>query len=413
MPGVKKGTRPKTMRTKLRWTVPVCLLGSVFSCPAFGCRYTVRDVAFVDIGSNPYHLHGYISDETPEDLASKFMQISYAALIDSNVEFEIINIDKQKDNSAISYLSFWDIESLPAAILVSPEGQSLVLPISLQSESFKESVWSMLESVISSPKREELFQHIVEAYCVVLLIRGEDAGENKRAEGEILGAIDIITKVMDQMPKPIEEPPRLIVIPPESFSQERILLWSLGVDEREVNDPRVAILYGRGRRIGPLLEGEGITKDGLLRILSLIGLSCECGLDRQWTLGTMIPFRWDGKIQSEVVELLGFDAESPMVKIEISQILSMGSLLWSGAEGPVGLSEGGLGEYSETTVELEEAPSVTMMSPAQFRDIASPDPVSAKDGSIFRAPLFIVGVMALLILVGGTLILLRSRWRSS
>jgi hypothetical protein len=383
--------------------------GCLFSSVVFGCRYTVRDAGFVDVTSVPYRLYGYVRDDTPEPLKSAFKQISYAALLDSNVEVEIISSDRQRDHPAMKYLDFWEIQSFPAAILVSPKGQSLVLPISVQDNSFKEAVWSALEAVVSSPKREEISQNIVKAYGVVLLIQGKNADKNKSAEDAAIGAIDDIAQIMDQMPKPAGEPPRLIVIPPDLFVQERVLLWSLGVNEHDVSDPCIAVLYGRGRRIGPLLEGDGITENSLINILSLAGMSCECGLDRAWMLGTMIPLRWNGKIQSEVIRLLGFDAESPMVKREISQILSMGSSVRASAEGPMGFSEGTLDEYTGKSAELEEGPSAAMISPAQFRELSSPGSSSEQEGLVSRILLPLVAGMALLILAGGLLIALRSR----
>ena len=205
---------------KLRCAIAICLLSCFHFSVAFSCMYTVRDVGFVDIGTIPYRLYYYTREDIPETLTSTFKQISYAVLMDSNVKVEVINADQQNDHSAMEYLHFWDIKSFPAAILVSPEGQSLVLPISAgqhlrnsslaqgANEPFKEAIWSALEGVVSSPKRKEILQHIVKAYCVVLLIEGEDAAENKRTQEAVAGAIEEISKIMSQMPKPIKEPPR-------------------------------------------------------------------------------------------------------------------------------------------------------------------------------------------------------------
>jgi len=386
--------------------------------------YTVRDVGFVDIGDIPYRLYYYIREDTPEALTSTFKQISYAALIDSNVKVEIINADQQKDHSAMEYLHFWEIKSFPAAILVSPEGQSLVLPISVgrdlhnsqranPNEPFKKTVWSALESVVVSPKREEILQHIIKAYSVVLLIQGKDDAENKRTQEVAAGAIEEIAGIMSQMPKPIKEPPRLVVIPPELFSQERILLWSLGVNENEMSEPHVAVLYGRGRQIGPLLKGETITENVVFNILSVIGSACECGLDKRVLRGTMLPLRWGEKVQSKVTRLLGFDVESPMVKMEMSQILSMGTSFRTEDEGTVDPLEGTLYGYREETVEFESEPTVAMIPPAQLRRPDSAGSASSKTGLTFRVALFIVGGMVVLILVGGVFIILRAQRRTS
>lgn len=408
------------MSVKFAYAVAIYLLCCLPFSVALGCAYTVRDVGFVDIKPASYHLYCYTRDDTPEDFISAFRQISCAALMDSNVKVEMINVDQRKSmtnpeantayEQAVKYSDLWELKSFPAAILVSPKGQSLALPLSVPGKPLKETLWSAMEGIVSSPKREEILSSIAEAYCVVLLIQGPDAAENRKTQAVISDAIKEVETIMAQMPKSIEEPPRLVVIPPQLSSQERILLWSLGVSESEVDGPYAALLYGRGRRIGPLLKGEEITLNRLFDVLFVIGSSCECGLDRGWVLGTMIPLRWDEKMQSEVVEHLAFDAESPMVKTEISQILSLGPSL--GADKPS--QSGKLVDYSEQIVEFENRPIVATVSPAQFRQLAAP--VSTASGVVdrpYQKALFIIGGMILLILGSGVFIILRARRRTS
>jgi hypothetical protein len=391
---------------------------------ALGCMYNVRDVGFTDIGSVPYRLYCYIRSDTPESLASALRQISYATLIDSNVEAEIINVDQQEASPdhvirspAMKYLDFWEPQSFPVAILVSPEGQSIVLPIfapgrplaEYSASSFKEAIWSALESAVVSPKREEIVSSVVEAHCVVLLIQGEDATENKEAQRKVTDAIEEIGRLMDQMTRPIEKPPRLIVISPELSSQERILLWSLGVNGTGVDFPCVAVIYGRGRQVGPVFEGEGIAVNKVFNILSVIGESCECGLDKGWILGTMLPLKWGEKTQSKVAKSLGFDAESPMVKTEVSQILSLRPSLEKGKP-----SESKFEGYSEMAVEPESSSTAAAISPAQLRRLVSRRPDASATGDHGRHPyrmtLCVVGGMVLLILAGGVFIISRGRF---
>jgi hypothetical protein len=379
---------------------------------ALGCIYNVRDVGFTDIGSTPYRLYCYTREDMPGGLTATLRQISYAALIDSNVEVEMINVDQQKaspdhivPSPAMKYLDFWELQSFPAAILVSPDGRSLVLPISVPDKLFtghsssllKEKLWSAFESVVISPKRKEFLASSARAYCVVLLIQGKDAAENKKAQATVTNAIEEISGMMNQMTKSIATPPRLIVISPELLSQERVLLWSLGVNANEVDVPYVAVLYGRGRHILPLFKGEGITENGVFNILSVIGESCECGIDKEWLMGTMLPLRWGEKVQSEVAKALGFDVESPMVKTEMSQILSLRP------------PESELDRYSETTVEFESEPVVAAVSPAKLRQLISRRPDVSDKRHPYRMALLIVGGMVLLILIGGMLIVLRAQ----
>ena len=404
------------MKAKLLYFVAILPMLLTPLSSVLGCMYTVRDAGFVDIGSIPYRLNYYVRNDTPAELTSAFRQISYAALMDSNVVAEMINVDQHENSpdeeadaeyqQAMKYLDFWEVESFPAAIMISPKGRSLALPVSGKTN--RESLWSLLESAVLSPKRKEIVSSVVEAYCVVLLIQGKDDAENKEAQRKVTDAIEEIGRLMNQMTRPIKKPPRLIVIPPELFSQEGILLWSLGVNGTEVDAPCVAVLYGRGRWIGPLLEGEGIAVNRVFNILSVIGESCECGIDKGWILGTMLPLKWEEKIQSEVVKSLGFDAESPMVKTEISQILSLRPSRETDKP-----SENRFGGYSEMAVEPESSPNVAAVSPAQLRQLVSRRPDASGTGHHGRHPyrmaLYIIGGMVLLILVGGTFVILRER----
>lgn len=391
----------------------VCVFTFAHLPAVFGCRYTVRDVGFVDMGSPPYRLYGFVRNDTPEDIASTLKRVSVAALLDSNVESEIINIDEQPDHKAMQYFRSHTIESLPAAVLVSPDGKSLVLPIHAADKSFQETLWTGLESAVSSPARERLMQQVAQTYCTVVLIEGQNAAANARAKETVSAAIDEIASTMDQLPKPVEAPPHLITIASQTASREAVFLWSLGLSDPEITEPHVAVLYGRGRRIGPLLRGNEITRNRLLSVLSVIGASCECGLDRKWMLGTRIPLRWGSKTQAAVVKHLGFDAENPMVRTEISQILSIGGSAGTQAAGDVTFEEGILGGYRETAVEFPNESPTETISPAQLQSLAAPRPAPSEARAPLRTSLYIIGAAALLMLAGGVYILLRAWGRPS
>jgi hypothetical protein len=98
---------------------------------------------------------------------------------------------------------------------------------------------------------------------------------------------------------------------------------SLGITEEDANQTSVAIIYGRGRIMGPLSQGKQITERKLFNLLTVVGVDCECGLDNFWILGRMIPLQWESSVQTKLTQLLGFDVESPLVKAEMSQILSL------------------------------------------------------------------------------------------
>ena len=331
--------------------------------------------------------------------------------MDSNVAAEMINVDQSEispDVEAMKFLNFWEIKSFPAAVMVAPDGRSLVLPIS--SVASRETSWSLLESAVLSPKREEIMSSVVNTYCAVLLIQGVEASENRKAEKAIKEAVDELSEIMTQMPNPVEEPPRVIVVPRKLFSQERILLWSLGVKIKDESDakPYMAVIYGRGRHIGPILAGAEITKNKVLNIISVIGESCECDLDRALMLGTMIPLRWGEKTQTELAKLLGFDVDSPMVKTEMVQILSSGSSINNTVNPFAG--------YRETVVEFENEERSPVVTPAQLTTLRDPSQANTNKSKIlpsYQMALFIVCVAVLVVVAAGAFVVLRARRRVS
>jgi hypothetical protein len=265
-----------------------------------------------------------VSGTIPEDTVVAFKETLFSSLRDSNILVDIINIDQQKNHPAVKYLDLLNIQSYPSAVMVSPDGQSLAVPFET----------SAVNDLVFSFAREKILKRVIETYGVVLLIEGADPGENRRSLEIAEKAIKKIKQQMRFMPKTIFQPPSLIVLDRESLSDEKILLWSLGLDVDKTYSPHIAVLYGRLRWIGPLFEGPEVNEASLTQVLYIIGEDCECGLD--WTVlqGTMLPSRWDEKTQALTAAALGFDPENPMIKLEMSQILRKGTSSYPGI--PVG-----------------------------------------------------------------------------
>lgn len=290
----------------------------------FACRYNVRETGFVEQGSESYYFYGYINKDTPDEIISAFNEILFTSLINCNIQPEIINIDVKKDHPAVKYLSLWNIKSYPAAILVSPEGKSMVVSLKNENESFEKTLKFALDNIMFSPVREEIIKSVIENYGVILLIESENKLKNEKYRKISFAAIENIKFRMKTMVKEIEYPPVLISVKPESYSDEKILFWSLGL-EGNITEPYAAVFYGRARWIGSLMRGDEISETNLTNILSIVGEDCECDLDISWVKGTMLPVNWNQERQSKVAKLLKFDPENPMVKIEVSRILRMGS----------------------------------------------------------------------------------------
>jgi hypothetical protein len=393
-----------------RLVVLVLILGCLQTHYAFACRYNVRETGFVDLRIEPYYLFGYISDETGADVVSMFKQVAEVGLENSNIDFEIINIDQQKDHPAMKLIDLQQVKSsLPTAVLVSPDGQTYPISLAEHERSFEETLRSTLENILSSPKREEILRQVIKTYGVVLLIEGTDAQENTRSKKAASDAIELISSQMGMMPKPIALPPVLIVMNQESLSDEEILLWSLGLDGRKLSEPHAAVLYGRSRWMGPMFKGEEIDEENLASVLFVIGADCECNLDYRWLQGTMLPARWTDKMQAQVAENLGFDPENPMIKMEISSIIRRGSYSYPGV--PFG--------YQELVVEPDSNTGIDQNSPNEVEDITIPEsnqveavadnnPLAEANSPLRNAIFLLVGI-CVLVLTSGIVILVRAK----
>ena len=297
--------------------------------PVSACRYNIRETGFVDIGSDPYYFYCFVNNNTPEETILNLGLILYSAFTDCNIIAEIIDVDRQKGHEALKYLSLMQIRSFPAGILVSPDGRSLAIQIIKDKEVFEESLKSAINRIIFSPVREEIINEVIKTYGVILLIEGKNKQENDKYRKAALSALSIIKHQMKMMVKSIKYPPVLITLKPGSFPDEKVLLWSLGLDE-SVAEPHAAVFYGKARWIGPLIKSEEINETNLVKILSIIGLDCECGLDISWVQGTLLPLKWDQKRQAQVAGSLEFDPENPLVKLEVTRILKIASSSFPG-----------------------------------------------------------------------------------
>jgi len=387
----------------------IFLLALSQSQPASACRYNVREVGFVDLQIEPYYLFGYVNNETNENVVSRFKQVADVGLENSNIVFEIINTDQQQSHPAMKLLDLQQVKSLPAAVLVSPDGQSYPVSLAKHDLPFEETLRSAIEDILTSPKREEILQKAIKNYAVVLLIEGTDEQENQRAKKAASDTIELISSQMDMMPKPIANPPVFAVMDSKTFKRERILLWSLGIDGEEVNEPQAAVIYGRGRWIGPMFKGKEISEDNLANVLFVIGQDCECGLDHRWLQGTMLPARWTDEMQAQVAENLGFDPESPMIKMEMSWIVRKGSYSYPGT--PFGYQElpvepdSNTGAYQNSFNEVED---IAIPEPNQVKPVAETNPLAEGNSPFQNTILLLVG-LCVLVLTSGIVILVRAK----
>jgi len=376
------------------------MLTCLIPATGFACPYSIRDAGFVELEPARYGLYCLVRDDTPDkdEVATAFEEIGTTVLLDSNIWPEAVNVDQEESHPVIQHMHFWNVKTFPTVIMVAEGCRSLALPAFSAEEPFKGQAWSVLESAVTSPKRDELMQHVAKAWCTVLLVEGEDAAENQRAREAMAEAGELITGAITPMGRVIQEGPQTVVVSPESAAEEKVLLWSLGLDKSD--GARAAVLYGRGRQMGPVLAGEDLTRDFLLEIFYAIGLDCGCETDHRLLAGRVVPLRWGTDIQTEVAANLGFDPESPMVKTEVSRLWPGGA---SYVQAPLEYSEGVFEYGEEEAVDLEEDAPVEEVA-RELPETVSASTLGERAG---KSVIFIGGALVLLVLVGTGFIIVK------
>ena len=291
---------------------------------AFGCRYNVRETGFVYLAQKPYQLIIYYSDELGENDFETIQQQSKKHFLGSNIKPIFVNINSGTGLSELETFQTNESIDLPWAILKSADGQILKFPLKEKGIALEESAEKIFRNISFSKERDEVIQKCISNYGVVLILEGRDRVANKEAHKAAKLAISHVESKMSLMPKKINAPPVIVSI--KNNNTDEVLNWSLGIEKQTFEKPKVFVVYGRGRWIGPVLETGMISKRNLSELLIIIGADCECGIDREWMRGTMIPFKWDISNRKSVTENLEFDPENPLIKKEVRNILRMGEI---------------------------------------------------------------------------------------
>jgi len=283
--------------------------------PALSCRYSVRDVAFAQLDPYSYRLFILTDAKTAGETSKTLLLAANKAFQDSNVLAETVRADGPKDHFARKYLDKHKITEFPALVLAYDEEHSLLLPSPAKDPR------AAFEQALRSPMRDEITRRHLESYATVLIMEGMTGDENRQVREMADQAARRVTGQLKILPKEIKNPPVVSVLPRARFDEERILLWCIEEMDSRNQEPAVLLFHGRGRRVGPLLRGKEITEERLYNILATVGQDCECGLDRIWMQGRTIPYRFDKIMRERMAAHLGFDPDSPMVRMEMNQIL--------------------------------------------------------------------------------------------
>ncbi len=385
-------------------------------CSALPCRFTVRDVAYCDLGDEGYRLRACVSERSAPGLTEAAREAGASLFADSNVRLEVV--DPEGSEASMRWAEELELPPFPCLVLSGPRLRPLALPCSGGLHG-PEGMESLLRSAADSPLRREMRESLPELFCALILVEGTDEARNRAATQAAEAALDRLAAVYDRMPKEVGEPPRLLRLAVEDRDAERVLVWSLGLEADAGERPALAAIMGRGRCAGEVLVGDAISPGSVFGILSLVGADCECDLDRSWMRGARLPMRWDAAASRRATRELGFDPQSPGVLAEISGILARGP--GASPANPSGdmLLEELLLSYSEESEEpgppagdgetAEAIAAETGVEPPVERGSEEAATLPSEEPSPVRSSLWTLAALGAVILFGGFLILIRAR----
>ena len=301
----------------------------------WACRYTVRDIGFVELRGAEYSLVLSEGGDTTQATASFRLPDGWAESLAGELGGSNLRWQWGASQEPGSRLAL-ELNGARAvtATLVDRQGRQLDLGLwhrrGRDESADAEDDLAGLLRLLFSPTRERMSREGIGAFAHLVVIEGTDPELNERAWAIALEAGAAIRKIEPMLPRPIAFPVRVERIDRSQRLGDPVFEWSLGgepVREDVVDSPRapmLAVVYGRGRLAGPAMVGDAIGIHETLAQLALVGESCECETDRRWVEERILPHRWTGGDRQQASASLGFDPESPLVRAEMIRIVSQG-----------------------------------------------------------------------------------------
>ena len=176
------------------------ILTLLFALDALACRFNVRDVGFVDLGSEKYRLLIFVHDDTSAAEVESLESIAYATYLESNVIAKVLTASAATKGEAAKFLpaNFKKAQ----AVLISDDGKrSLPVSLAVEGKPLSVSAWDGLESVFDSARRNAIVSKVYEHYGVILIVEGKNADENARIRKMADTVVASITSKMDKLEK--------------------------------------------------------------------------------------------------------------------------------------------------------------------------------------------------------------------
>jgi hypothetical protein len=304
----------------MRRHLAVLLLSLSAAVPALACPYSIRDAGFIVRDLQPYRLVWVSRDATPTAQADgRALQDRVSAQVfdHANVRTEQLDIKREPNHPLLPKLRAASITAGQVA-LASPDDRVTQAPLS-PSSLMEQALRDMFQQTVNSPQRQEIVKQIITAWCVVLIVEGQDKAQADAVAKTATAAAGKLVGFKPQMGDPIQTAPPIVRVA-WNDPREHVLRWSVGLDDGDFRETRVAVLFGKGRRVGPVLPAAQATEDRLLQLFRLLGNNCTCTADPSWLLGPALPLNWGQGLQQQVREALGFDPNNPNVAATLSGV---------------------------------------------------------------------------------------------
>ncbi|MEM7453233.1 MAG: hypothetical protein AAF456_02650 [Planctomycetota bacterium] len=331
------------------------------------CKYSVRDVAFVDLNPYQWQLHFQASSSPTEEQKNMLRD----RLDRSNVSY-LWSDDREGQDSTEANPGEG---SMP---LISLRRGDLTTDISADF-SDDDSLDQILDALLISDKRTEILSTCCDSLCVMVLVESGDAERDSHAAAAAAEAVTRIENSMWTLEKPTEKGAALIVV--SDLEAEKWLLHSLQIDQDAL--PAVAIVFGRGVRLGDVMTDELITPDRLSALAAICGRDCECDLDPDWLYGPSLVHVWNLDNERSAENSLTFDPNSALVIAEVSQILNKNARRGSGVPPELDLGSGlvihDLGPPSQNAAAIESADELEAGRAEAAGEVITLDETEQKD----------------------------------
>ena len=296
------------MRLLLLIALLLTLLGgAAFAKPS---KYSVRDVGFVDVEAPPYRLVLLAKNPAAPDVKKQQADL-HQEMRDSNIVLVHFPSDPKNIPPALQKISVPVKLTAPVFWLVAPDDRAV--PFDPRKS---------MADLTTSKVRQELQIAVTDSLGAVLMVESTDAEANEIAKSKIVKALESINKNLTKLKAP-EAEVKFLTLTVAQREKERWTLWALGEDVAVAKTPKVAVLFGKLRRAGPLLEGSEWDVMDLVRRIAMLAEPCESSLDRKQFTDPMLPFRW-AKDWPE--KLLPFNPVSEAVEVEVKELLQKPAL---------------------------------------------------------------------------------------